>query len=169
MCHLSLSGRKSTDILSAEINTKLNQHEIITDRGEIEEVSEGGLSLQNYLPPYFLLYIQMLLMRKMPQGLQVNVNCHALLHDITDVDSKFNQTKAHAETDFVQHLIEYCTKIRGILITDLQTIEKGMQKIVSDMDDDSEISQHRELLNKTNDNTLTETKKLAAGPTQRYH
>lgn len=127
MCHLSLSGRKSTDILSAEINTKLNQHEIITDWGEIEEVSEGGLSLQNYLSPYLLLYIQMLLMRKMPQGLQVNVNCHALLHNITDVDSKFNQTKAHAETDFVQHLIEHCTKIRGILITDIQTIEKGIQ------------------------------------------
>lgn len=101
---------------------------------------------------------------KVPKGLQVKVQCNALLSDLTDVKTKFQHTKGMAEKEYTEALESHYVQLIAKLESELLEIEFHMAREVREASDqDKRI--HDQMMDKTRENieklgrTLDETKK----------
>jgi len=102
--------------------------------------------------------------RKIPRGLQVKVQCNALLSELTDVKTKFECTRGMAEKEFIEALEDHYVKLLAQLERDLVDVEFHMAIEVRNASEEDR-SSHELMMTKTRENiekldrTLEETKK----------
>ena len=95
-----------------------------------------------------------------PRGLRVNVKCHALLADLSDVGHKFKLTTTKAETEYLQALLEHYETTTAKLKLEEHQIEAAMEKICNTTKDKKTVELHKELFTKTMTNLGTREKTL---------
>jgi len=95
-----------------------------------------------------------------PKGLKVNVQCHALLKDLTEVGHRFDNTKSRAEREFVSALHDHYLAVREKLRNEVKDIELAMQRQALLTQNRDQVKRHEELLQKTVDNITKEEQKL---------
>jgi len=102
--------------------------------------------------------------KRIPRGLQVKVQCNALLSDLTDVKSKFQCTRGMAEKEFIQALEEHYVKLLAQLERELIDVECNMALELRNAPENDRKS-HETMMEKTRENieklgrTLEDTKK----------
>ncbi len=102
--------------------------------------------------------------KKIPKGLQVRVQCNALMSDLTDVKTKFQCTRGMAEKEFTESLEEHYVKLLTQLERELVDVEFHMTRELRNASEEDRKS-HEIMMAKTRENieklekTLEDTKK----------
>ena len=95
-----------------------------------------------------------------PKGLQVKIQCNALLADLTNIGHRFKEIKHRAEEDFVEALTEHYELTISKLEAEERILTTSMNKICQDLPDPKIIGTHQALLEKTKDNLSRHKKTL---------
>lgn len=99
-----------------------------------------------------------------PKGLRINVRCHALLADLTNIREAFASTGKSAEKDLVGHLIDHYEETSTLLEAEVRGQELAMTQHLRLLPQDSDAARkHRELYTKTLDNIRQQEDKMERG------
>lgn len=97
--------------------------------------------------------------RKIPKGLQVNVQCNAFLHELSNVKQQFNTTKAIAEQGFSKSLEEHYLMAKAKIDKDLEELEKTIAAKLEQANP-QEKAEHEYLMAKTRENVSRHEERL---------
>ncbi len=88
---------------------------------------------------------------KTPKGVRVNVYCNAVLADLTNVKTKFVETKEKAEHSYVEALRSHYRTAKVKLTKDLEAVEKEIRSTVRQASLE-EVQEHKAMMDKTMEN-----------------
>ena len=95
-----------------------------------------------------------------PKGLQVKIQCNALLADLSNIGHRFKEIRHKAEEDFIEALLEHYLLTISKLEDDQKILTISMRKICEDNPDSEIVETHQALLEKTKDNISKHKKTL---------
>ena len=98
---------------------------------------------------------------KTPKGLQVHVQCNALLADMSNVKDKFNCTKVSAESEFTQALEDHYKTTKEILEQELSELNRTITQTVLTVRHEVK-REHDEMMAKTKENIKKHEERLQA-------